>query len=381
MPDRPHEPGSRGIAAVKHSHRLAAAIAGVFVVAVALGALLPRLGGFGHGRGAGGLGPTIRLPSLDGAGPWVTGAIDSDSLRDHVTLVVLWSDTDPVALALLPEVQAWHLAYARYGLRVLGVHVPEFAFAADTAVASRVARRLGLTFPIVDDPAYRLASRFRRTLPRPACYVADPAGRVVFEGEGSRPDSVDRALRDQLALARPDAGIPVGPNALRDPAPRLWHHVYLGTSRAQAGPLASCDTGRPQTFTAQFRFQEEGRAFVAYPVGRWTPGAEGLTATRGGAENFLCIRGDGRSWAVLAPPPGGAARVWLLDRDAWLPRARAGSDVQFDPHGAAFVLVNEPRLYDLARCDGDCLLKLSPDAPGVAFYAFAFGPPARPGVL
>src|SRR5204863_7968282 len=133
----------------------------------------------------------------------------ADSLRGHVTLVVLWSDTDPGALQALPDAQAWHLAYRRYGLRVLGVHVPEFAFAADSQVVGRFARRLGLTFPIVNDASYRLVSRFRSEPERPAFYLADASGRVVFEGGGPHTHAVDHALRAALAGTRPRDGDPL----------------------------------------------------------------------------------------------------------------------------------------------------------------------------
>ena len=43
--------------------------------------------------------------------------------------------------------------------------------------------------------------------------------------------------------------------------------------------------------------------------------SRGLVAARGGPENFVSIRGQGRAWAVLAPPPGGPARVWILGDD------------------------------------------------------------------
>jgi len=350
----------------------------VFGLAVALGASLTRLAGLGPGAPVPEVPRAARLPSLDEAGPWVRGRWTADSLRGHVTVVMLWSDTDPLALASLPDAEAWNLAYRRYGLRVLGVHVPEFAFAADTGVAAQCARRLSLTFPIVGDPAYKLSSQFPRTAERPSFYVADTSGRVVFEAGGPRAADVDRALRRALAAVHPEAGIPLdSASSAPDPAaevPAAARVVNLGASRAEREPLAGAAPGRPQWFTAQFRFQEEGREFVPCAVGRWTPEAEGLVAARGGPENFVSIRGQGRAWAVLAPPPGGRARVWVLGGDRWLPRERAGADVEFDARGASFVDVRAPRLYSIASCPPGWVLKLSPEAAGTAFYSFAFEP-------
>ena len=249
-------------------------------------------------------------------------------------------------------------------------------------MVARFARRLGLTFPIVNDASYRLVSRFRSEPERPAFYLADASGRVVFEGGGPHTREVDHALRAALAGTRPRDGDPLGvtdgawpPRARAPDAERI---VYLGTSRVAQGPLARAEPGRAEWFTAQFRYQEEGRRFVPYPVGRWTPNAEDLIAARGGPENYVSIRGDGNAWAVLAPPTGGSARVWILGDEAWLAREQSGADVRFDARGGSFVEVTEPRLYAIARCRAGCVLKLSPEVAGTAFYSFAFEPSAAP---
>jgi len=323
-----------------------------------------------------------RLPSLDTAGTWVIGRSSDDSLRGHVAMVVLWSDTDPRSLEALPEAQAWSLAYGRYGLRVVGVHVPEFSFAVDTQIVARVAHRLGLTFPIVSDASYRLSARFHRPLERPAFYIGDAGGHLVYERSGMDAFEVDHALRTTLAGARPHDAIPMEPATIaaspRPSAPAAERISYLGVSRADQGPLARAQPGREQPFTAQFRFQEEGSMYVPYPVGRWTPEAEGLKAARGGAEHYVSIRVTGRVWVVITPPPSGPARVWILGDDAWLDRRRAGDDVRYDARGAAFVNVAEPRLYSIAQCPEGAVLKLSPESAGTTFYAFAFEPIPAP---
>src|SRR6185503_7178921 len=91
------------------------------------------------------------------------------------------------------------------------------------------------------------------------------------------------------------------------------HTVHLGVGRAREGPLAGAIPGKSQPFTAQFRFQVEGKPEVPYPVGWWTPSAEGITAARGGAEAFVALRySAGALWAVMSPPADQAVRVWIL---------------------------------------------------------------------
>ena len=350
----------------------------VFIAALGLGVLLPRLGVFGRRAGTGLDTPiAARLPSFEQLGPWIQRPLTADSLRGRIVVVVLWADTSPRSLRALPEVQAWHLAYSRYGVRVIGVHMPEFAFSADTAIAARFVSRLGLTFPIVSDPSYRVWGQLPRMLDRPAFYVADSSGRVVFQAGGERTADVDRALRQAVSELHPNSGIPIddlgAPPSAAPPPPPAPRAIYLGAARAETGPLAGAESGRTETFTAQFRFQEEGQANVAYPVGRWTPNADGIVAARGGPENYISIRTQGTVWAVLAPPtvpPGGPARVWILAGTGWLPREGAGEDVRFDARGASYVDIVEPRLYSIARCASECTLKLSPDVAGVAYFSF-----------
>ena len=110
-------------------------------------------------------------------------------------------------------------------------------------------------------------------------------------------------------------------------------------------------------------------------LGRWTTGAEGLTAVRGGAANFVAIRhGGGQVSAVLGPPPSGTSRVWVLADEAWLAENARDQDVRADPRGATYIEVSEPRLYRIARAGKTHVLKLSPEAPGLVIYCFAFEP-------
>jgi thioredoxin family protein/AhpC/TSA family protein len=316
-----------------------------------------------------------RVPALEAASMWLNGGpITPDSLRGRATVLVLWSDTDPRCVKALPEVEAWHQAFWRYGLRVVGVYAPDFSFGADSTVPARAARRLRLTFPIALDPGYRIA--FGAGAGRPAIAVADTAGRIVLRADGDHLDAADRAIREQLRRARPDVRFPADPEASPAPAaaepPRF---AFLGTARAAAGPLAGVAPGRTVAFTAQFRFQEEGDAFVPFPVGRWRTSAEGLVATRGGAMDYVAIRyAGGRASVVMAPPAGGRTRVWLLEDEGWMSEGSRGDDVRVDRRGATYVDVTEPRLYWIARDRGTHVLKLSPEGPGCAIYSFAFEP-------
>ena len=327
-----------------------------------------------------------RLPALDAAAEWINGGPPGpDALRGRVVVVAVFSDTDPAALDALRMLQTWHQAYGRFGLRVIGILAPEYAFAAARGSAERFASRLGLDFPIALDPMLWLAHEFGAEPGSVRMTIADPAGVVRASRILARPaaelSSFEhvvreelRALHPEIAFPRDDAGDPGPPAASASPVPRS---VHLGGPAVVDGPLARAERGRAQPFTAEFRFQVEGTAYVPYPVGWWSPEAEGVVAARGGAANFLAIRYDAaRVGVVAAPPPWGRARIWVLRDDAWLPADALGEDARLDARGASYFDVTEPRLYLVCRGAGNHVLKLSPEAPGVTFYAFTFEPPA-----
>src|SRR5262245_33928364 len=169
----------------------------VFLIALALGAWLARSGPWAR-RGP--PAATLRAPAiierLEDAAPWIQHPLDADSLRGRLRVVLLWSDSDPRALRALPDAEAWHRAYGRFGVRVVAVHVPQFVFAADSTVPARIARAMHLTLPIVSDPSYHVTGELGRILDGPEVVIADRAGRVLLRASGAGLGAVDRVIRE-----------------------------------------------------------------------------------------------------------------------------------------------------------------------------------------
>jgi hypothetical protein len=204
--------------------------------------------------------------------------------------------------------------------------------------------------------------------------VADDSGRVTLTTSLEDFEAADRAIRAELRRRRPDLGFPADPEgAPTEPPARDIRFVPLGAGRVNVGPLATAVPGRVAIFTTQFRFQEEGKDYVPYPVGRWIPSAEGLTADRGGAADFVAVRDPGeRLSVVMSPRHSGTSRTWVLAGDGWLPPSQRGADVRADARGATYVDVSEARLYDIARSGAEQVLRFSPQEPGLTIHAFVF---------
>ncbi len=313
-----------------------------------------------------------QVPSLEGVDAWLgAGRLSADSLAGRPLALLLWTDTDPRALDALPVMEAWHHAFAPLGARVVAVHVPDFAFAADSTVPAREVRRLGLTLPVGLDPSLTVASALGGVPDGPHLLVADATGEVRVDTVGLAGLAAgELALREAIRAAHPGTALPP---AMAPPADRGVRTIYLGTSREPDGPLAGVAAGVPETFTAEFRYQqEEGRPWVAYPVGAWTPGADGLECRRGGAADFVAIRYSARRAGVIASAhAGGSCRLWVLRDDHWPEADARGEDVTGGANGA-WVNVSEPRLYWLDRAGGDHLLQVSPEHAGLVIHAFVF---------
>ncbi len=312
-------------------------------------------------------GPAVTRPSLRLLTAWVAGGpLADEDLEGRPALFVLVDDTDPAAEPALLAAERWHLAFAPHA-RIVAVHVPRYAFAADTAVAGRLARRLSLTLPVASDAGLRLSAALAARRDAPAFALFDADGRALAGG-GADLAGLELSLRESLAAADP----PVTPTPFM-PLPPLpaSRRLELGAGLVVAGPLAGRRAGEEPFFSAQFRYQEQGRPGIPQPVGPWRVGADGITALRGGAAQFVAIRySAGRVGVVLSPPPQGESRVWVLRDEAWPAEAVRGRDLTTDATGAVFVEVREPRLFWIDRGGGERTLKLSPERPGVTLHAF-----------
>jgi hypothetical protein len=226
---------------------------------------------------------------------------------------------------------------------------------------------LGLTLAVALDPDASIA----RSL------GGIDHGPVTFMNDGNGHTMGGSASIGQIEVVARELGTGVGPDAHPNPIhvdlgiPRLLREIRLGAGRVPSGPLRGLPVGHEQVFSAEFQYQEHGEPDVPYPIGGWRMGADGVTATRGGAAEVLSIKySAGRAGVVLSPPADGPVRVWVLHDERWPVASDQDEDIQTDSRGAAFVLVREPRLYWIDRGSRERVLKLSPDREGLTVHAF-----------
>ncbi|RQQ21744.1 cytochrome c biogenesis protein DipZ [Burkholderia stagnalis] len=319
------------------------------------------------------------LPSLDGAVQWLNSPpLTTAGLRGKVVLVDFWTYSCINCLRTLPYINAWARKYAPYGLVVIGVHAPEFAFERDIGNVRKAVHDLGIGYPVAIDNNYAIWRAFGNEY-WPAHYFVDAQGRIRRHhfGEGEYAES-ERAIQALLAEAgHPGAlNVPVGlagapaqgAQAAADSAAVRSPETYVGYARAEdfssPGGVVR-DAAHRYDAPARPGLNDWGLA------GTWQVGAEhaALAAPAG----RIVYRFHARDLhLVLGPDANGRPVRFRVTLDGAAPGAAHGADVDAQGYGT----VTGQRLYQLVRQAGpiaDRTFSIEFLDAGVRAYAFTFG--------
>ncbi|WP_420212928.1 cytochrome c biogenesis protein DipZ [Burkholderia aenigmatica] len=320
-----------------------------------------------------------KLPSLDGAVQWLNSPpLTAAGLRGKVVLVDFWTYSCINCLRTLPYTNAWARKYAPYGLVVIGVHAPEFAFERDIGNVKKAVHDLGIDYPVAIDNGYSIWRAFNNEY-WPAHYFIDAQGRVRHHhfGEGEYAQS-ERAIQSLLAEAgHPEAlnvplglaGAPAkGALAAADSADVRSPETYVGYARAESFTSpggAVRDAAHRYDAPARPDLNDWGLA------GTWNVGAERASLTA--PDGRIVYRFHARDLhLVLGPGANGQPVRFRVTLDGAAPGAAHGADVDAQGYGT----VTGQRLYQLVRQPGaiaDRTFAIEFLDPGVDAYAFTFG--------
>ena len=275
-----------------------------------------------------------QAPHLTGISTWFNTPGDrplgTASLRGKVVLVDFWTYSCINCQRELPHLEAWYKAYSRYGLVIIGVHTPEFAFEHSVSNVRRAARALGLTFPVAIDNSYMTWLAFGNSQ-WPAEYLIDQTGQLRFihagEGDYGQIESLIRGL-----LAAHDEWLPP-PTGVADRTPKevTSPETYLGWPGLQLYTGTRVVVGK----ALRYRFGAQVPLDYVSFQGTWTntgtaavtgPGAE-LRLDFHARDVYLVLGGrgqvviylDGRRARAMAV--GGYARLYTV---ITLPKAVSG---------------------------------------------------------
>ena len=314
--------------------------------------------GLASGAAAAGAPPRAARAAAPAAPPflvdqWLNAAapLDAAALRGKVGVVNFWTYSCINALRTLPYLKRWHEEYAPAGLRLVGIHTPEFAFEHLHTNVDRAVRELGIRYPVGQDNGYRTWRAWNNRA-WPAFYVLDRETRVamVREGEGHAVD-MERAIRGLLGLS--PALAPRQPPDDMDLSRIGSPELYFGALH----PTPQEPAQSPRRGDADYAFGRTGPRLNRYELdGRWAREEEALT-----------LRSDrGRVRMRYA-----AAKVHLVAAatDGAPVHVRSGAEEWRS------VRIGWPALYTVV--DGttytEQVVELEATAPGLALYSATFG--------
>jgi cytochrome c biogenesis protein CcdA/thiol-disulfide isomerase/thioredoxin len=176
-------------------------------------------------------------PSIRGIDRWSNtddGApVVLDELRGEVVLVDFWTYACINCQRSIPHVVAWDEAYRDAGLRVVGIHSPEYAFEKEPRNVEAGIRSFGIEYPVALDNSLATWTNYRNRY-WPAHYLIDAQGTVrhITFGEGHYADT-ERLIRELLVDADPDVELPP-PTEVANETPELGSttpETFLGTTK------------------------------------------------------------------------------------------------------------------------------------------------------
>jgi len=293
------------------------------------------------------------LPELDGAISWLNSApLSTAELRGKVVVIDFWTYSCINCLRALPYVKTWYDKYKDYGLVVIGVHAPEFAFEKDEANVKRAVKDLGVNYPVALDNNYAIWQAFNNQY-WPAHYFIDAQGNIRSHhfGEGQYDES-EQTIRDLLTeagvknlLAPASKNVTAnGVQAAADEANVKSPETYLGYDRAEhfSSPEGfAADENKVYKLPAKFGLNDwalEGNWFV-----------DKEKAVLKSSAGKLVFRFSARDLhLVLGPNTNGKPVRFRVLLDGVAPAKNHGMDIDSDGNGT----ITEQRLYQLIRQQG-----------------------------
>lgn len=302
------------------------------------------------------------------------------ALRGRVFLVDIWDYTCVYWLRTLPYIREWYARYAPYGLEVIGVHTPAFAFGRERRQVELATQEFGVRYPVFLDNEFRVWNAYNNRF-WPARYLIDRHGLIRYSdfGEGGYAE-FERVI--QALLREVDSSIDLPPimQPLRD-EDRPEVKRKRPTSELRGG-LEGGALGNPEGYAGHipvlYRLPRQRTSGAFYVAGAWQAGRDYL-AYQGSGEGIIQLPYDAVEVnAVLSPhsdaverllhPDAVSVEIWQDERP--IDDERRGADLTADGR----VIINRPRIYNLVRnpAHESHELTIRVQARGVAVYAFSF---------
>ena len=128
-----------------------------------------------------------KLPEFQGISQWLnSNPLTIQDLKGNVVLIQFWTFSCINCQRTLPYVTKWHQQYAAKGLKIIGVHTPEFAFERDPNNIKDAMQKHGILYPVPIDNEFKTWKAYKNEY-WPHLYLADRQGNLQYDhiGEGA----------------------------------------------------------------------------------------------------------------------------------------------------------------------------------------------------
>ena len=140
-----------------------------------------------------------KLPEFQGISQWLnSNPLTVQELNGNVVLIQFWTFSCINCQRTLPYVTKWHDRYAAKGLKIIGVHTPEFAFERDANNIKDAIQKHGILYPVPIDNEFKTWKAYGNEY-WPHLYLADRKGNLVYDhiGEGAY-DRTEQTIKQLL---------------------------------------------------------------------------------------------------------------------------------------------------------------------------------------
>lgn len=139
------------------------------------------------------------LPEFQDISEWLNGSpLTVVDLVGSVVLIQFWTFACINCQRTLPYIVKWHQEYAEQGLKVVGVHTPEFAFERDASNVKKALQQHQITYSVPLDNDFKTWKAYDNGY-WPQLYLADRQGKLRYNhiGEGAY-DETEQTIRQLL---------------------------------------------------------------------------------------------------------------------------------------------------------------------------------------
>jgi len=329
---------------------------------------------------------TLRARELLGDFWFNSEPVPLTALRGQVVLLYFWDYSCAGCLRMLPYVAEWERRYAPFGLVTVGVHTPRFAFGRKAEHVQKALARCSVRFPVVTDNEGLIAMQYDcRLLPETVLIDKDGFIRYRSAGDGN-PSAVEHALQALLYSAGVGAELPLVMDPLREADRsgaicfRATPELFAGYLRGTIGNVEGYAPESVLSYTDPGIYMD-GRLYAG---GDWRSERECLRlAGPPGREGHILAGYQGLDVQGILEPEGERKAEITVRQDNEFLSANRGEDVRLDRRGRSYVVVDEPRLYNLVRNReyGEHVIRLSGGKHRFAIYGFAFATAVIPELV